>query len=189
MLRFKQFLAFPMYGAAAWLVWVLAQEAGPNGVAIILAAFIALALAAWLWGVTRDYRARGRSIGALAALLILLAGLYGVSLLRDAAAAPAAAGDQARRALHAPPSSRRLRAANRPVFVDATAAWCITCLVNEDAVLSRDSVKERLRRQECRLSGGRLDQPESGNHRAAEGQWPLRRAALSLLCARRGQRQ
>ena len=34
-----------------------------------------------------------------------------------------------------------MRAANRPVFVDATAAWCITCLVNEDAVLSRDSVK------------------------------------------------
>ena len=54
MLRLKQFLAFPMYGAAAWLVWVLAQEAGPNGVAVLLAAFVALALAAWLWSVTRD---------------------------------------------------------------------------------------------------------------------------------------
>ena len=35
-----------------------------------------------------------------------------------------------------------LRASNRPVFVDATAAWCITCLVNEDAVLSKDSIKQ-----------------------------------------------
>src|SRR6201999_1635498 len=54
MLRLKQFLAFPMYGAAAWLTWVLAQEAGPNAVAVLLSAFVASALAAWLWGITRD---------------------------------------------------------------------------------------------------------------------------------------
>jgi thiol:disulfide interchange protein DsbD len=139
MLTFKQFLAFPMYGAAAWLVWVLAQEAGPNGVVIILSAFIALALALWLWGVTRDMP-RGRIIGAVAALLILLAGLYGISLLRQATAAPAAQTAK----LGEPYTAAKLtslRAANRAVFVDATAAWCITCLVNEDAVLSRDSVK------------------------------------------------
>jgi thiol:disulfide interchange protein DsbD len=139
MLTFKQFLAFPMYGAAAWLVWVLAQEAGPNGVIIILSAFIALALALWLWGVTRDSK-RGRIIGAVAALLIFLAGLYGVSLLRNAAAAPAAQATK----LGEPFTAAKLaslRAGNRAVFVDATAAWCITCLVNEDAVLSRDSVK------------------------------------------------
>jgi len=139
MLTFKQFLAFPMYGWAAWLVWVLAQQAGPRSVAIVLAASIALALAAWLWSVTRDMQ-RGRTIGALAALLILLAGLYGVSLLRDATAAPAAQTTK----LGEPFTAAKLaslRAANRPVFVDATAAWCITCLVNEDAVLSRDSVK------------------------------------------------
>src|SRR6202012_4410197 len=62
MLRLKQFLAFPMYGAAAWLVWVLAQEAGANGVAVLLGAFVALALAAWLWTATRDMSGRGRGI-------------------------------------------------------------------------------------------------------------------------------
>jgi thiol:disulfide interchange protein DsbD len=139
MLTFKQFLAFPMYGWAAWLVWVLAQQAGPKGVAIILAAFIALALALWLWGVTRD--GRGRSIGAIAALLILLAGLYGVSLLRDASAAPQAQTTKLGEPYTAATLSS-LRAANRPIFVDATAAWCITCLVNEDAVLSRATVKD-----------------------------------------------
>src|SRR3954467_165635 len=139
MLTFKQFLAFPMYGWAAWLVWVLAQQAGPTGVAIILSAFIALALALWLWGVTRDSK-RGRAIGALAALLILLAGLYGVSLLRQATAAPKAKTTK----LGEPFTAAKLaslRAGNRAVFVDATAAWFITCLVNEDAVLSRDTVK------------------------------------------------
>src|SRR3954471_1049511 len=114
MLTFKQFLAFPMYGWAAWLVWVLAQQAGPTGVAIILAAFIALALAAWLWGVTRN--SRGRSIGAAAALLILLAGLYGVSLLRNASAAPAVQASKLGEPYTAPKLAS-LRAANRAVFV------------------------------------------------------------------------
>jgi thiol:disulfide interchange protein DsbD len=83
---------------------------------------------------------RGRVIGAAVALLIFLAGLYGVSLLRNAAAAPAAQTTKLGEPFTAAKLSS-LRAANRPVFVDATAAWCITCLVNEDAVLSRDSVK------------------------------------------------
>jgi len=140
MLTFKQFLAFPMYAAAAWLAWVLSQQAGPYGVAILLGAAIALALGAWLWGVTRNLTSSGRIIGALTALLVLLGALYGVSRLNNAAAAPAAQTSKAGEAYSAGKLAS-LRAANRPVFIDATAAWCITCLVNEEAVLSRDSVK------------------------------------------------
>ncbi len=140
MLILKQFLAFPMYAAAAWLVWVLAQEAGPRGVVLVLAAMIALALAAWLWSVTRNLAARGRGVGALAALVILVAGVYGVSLLQGATAAPVSRGAKAGEPFTAEKLAA-LRAENRPVFVDATAAWCITCLVNEEAVLSRDGVR------------------------------------------------
>ena len=140
MLIFKQFLAFPMYAAAAWLVWVLAQEAGPRGVVLVLAAMIALALAAWLWSVTRDLSARGRGVGMVLALLVLAAGLYGISLLRGAVAAPAAQSAALGEAYSADKLAA-LRAQGQPVFVDATAAWCITCLVNEEAVLSQTSVK------------------------------------------------
>jgi len=140
MLTFKQALAFPMYAAAAWLAWVLSQQAGPSGVAILLGAAIALALGAWLWSVTRNLASLGRAIGMAAALLVLLAGLFGISLLRNASAAPAAQTSKAGEAYTADKLAS-LRAANRPVFIDATAAWCITCLVNEEAVLSRDSVK------------------------------------------------
>lgn len=139
MLTFKQFLAFPMYAAAAWLAWVLSQQAGPNGVAILLGAAIALALGAWLWSVTRNLTSHGRIIGTLAALLVLLAGLYGVSRLNSASAAPAA--QTSRGEAYSAEKLAGLRAANTPVFIDATAAWCITCLVNEEAVLSKDSVK------------------------------------------------
>jgi thiol:disulfide interchange protein DsbD len=139
MLTFKQFLAFPMYGAAAWLVWVLAQEAGPKGVIVALAAMVGLALAAWTWSVTRNASARARGIGAVAALLVLLASLYVVSQLKGAQASASVATTKGEAYTAAKLAS--LRAANKPVFVDATAAWCITCLVNEDAVLSKDSVK------------------------------------------------
>jgi thiol:disulfide interchange protein DsbD len=141
MLRLKQFLAFPMYGAAAWLVWVLAQETGANGVAIVLAAFVAFALAAWLWTVTRDLSARGRGLGMAAAALALIASLYGLSMLKGEAAAPPATSATADAQPFTPERLASLRASGKPVFVDATAAWCITCLVNEKAVLSQPGIK------------------------------------------------
>jgi thiol:disulfide interchange protein len=140
MLTFKQFLAFPMYAAAAWLVWVLAQEAGPRGVALVLGAMILLALAAWLWSITRNASARGRIIGALAAIVVLVGALASLAGLQGSAGAPAVQSSKAGEPYTAAKLAG-LRTANRAVFVDATAAWCITCLVNEDAVLSRSSVR------------------------------------------------
>lgn len=141
MLRLKQFLAFPMYGAAAWLVWVLAQETGADGVAILLSAFVALALAAWLWTVTRDLSIRGRSFGVVSALLVLLASFYAVAMLGGTGAPPPATSATANAKPYTPERLASLRASGKPVFVDATAAWCITCLVNEKAVLSQPTVK------------------------------------------------
>ena len=139
MLRLKQFLAFPMYGAAAFFAWVLAQQAGANGVAVLLSAFVALALAAWLWSITRDMETRGRGLGAAAAGLILIAALYGLSLLSGMSAPAAAASIKGEKFTAEKLAS--LRASGQPVFLDATAAWCITCLVNEKAVLSRPAIK------------------------------------------------
>jgi thiol:disulfide interchange protein DsbD len=141
MLRLKQFLAFPMYAAAAWLVWVLAQESGPTGVAAILAAMVALALAIWLWQVTRGLTSRGRGVGVLAALLVFAGGLYSLTLLRNQSA-PSVSSHRMAGEPYTAAKLASLRGAGRPVFVDATAAWCITCLVNEDAVLSRPAIKD-----------------------------------------------
>lgn len=139
MLTLKQLMAFPMYAAAAWLVWVLSRQAGSNGVMIALVAMVAVAFAAWLWGKTRDLHKTGRALGAVAVLLLIAGSLYGLSLLRTAAAPQAAQATRGEAYTAAKLAS--YRAANRPVFVDATAAWCITCLVNEDAVLSQPDIK------------------------------------------------
>jgi thiol:disulfide interchange protein len=144
MLRFKQALAFPMYGAAVWLVWVLTQEAGSNGLILVLGAMIALAFAAWAWNASRNAGPRWRMAGALFAALGLIAALTSLPLI-ETSAAPVAIAVQTGGIPSEPYSSEKLaqlRAANRPVFVDATAAWCITCLVNEKVALSSAHVRD-----------------------------------------------
>lgn len=145
MVHFKQLLAFPMYGAAAWLVWVVAQEAGQMGLAATLAAMVALAFAAWVWSASRMAGVAWRSIGGIAALAGAALAIAGVAVAQDDGQGAASSSVMAAvGALHAEPYSEArlaaLRAQKRPVFVDATAAWCITCLVNEKAALSNESV-------------------------------------------------
>jgi len=144
MLYLKQVLAFAMYGTAAWLVWVLAQQAGANAVACALAALVAAGFAAWVWGTSRNASPRGRGIGALVTLLAMVVAFACLALLK---AVPATTGSSVNvTGLASEPYSAArlaaLRAANRAVFVNATAAWCITCLVNDEAALSGARVRQ-----------------------------------------------
>lgn len=145
MIWFKQALAFAMYGTAAWLVWVLAQQAGANAVAAVLAAMVAAGFAAWVWGLTRHFSVRGRGIGAFVTALAIVAALSCLWFIKPSAQAAAAATVNVTGLPSEPYSESRLaslRAENRPVFVNATAAWCITCLVNDEAALSGARVHE-----------------------------------------------
>jgi thiol:disulfide interchange protein DsbD len=145
MLRLKQVLAFPMYGASVWLVWVLANEAGADAVAIVLAAMVTFALAVWIWTASRNASPRGRGIGAFATLLVFVAvlGLL-ATLFRPATGQPALRAAESG-IPHEPYTAARLealRSENRPVFINATAAWCITCLVNERVAFSSGAVRD-----------------------------------------------
>lgn len=142
--RLKQAFAFPMYGASVWLVWVLANETGADGVAAVLGAMVALGLASWIWTTSRAAGPRGRGIGALACLIAFIAALALLSTLLTAAPAPALARAESSGIPHEAYSASRLaalRKERRPVFIDATAAWCITCLVNERVAFSSGAVR------------------------------------------------
>ena len=145
MLTFKQLLAFPMYGAAAWLLWVLSQETIGAGLVAAFAGFIALAFAAWVWGASRNASSGWRAVGTALGLLGLLGTAASLVFIHDTAIPPATAAAHAEVAgipyeTYSTSKLAELRAAKRPVFVDATAAWCITCLVNEKVALSGDAV-------------------------------------------------
>jgi thiol:disulfide interchange protein DsbD len=140
--RLKQLFAFPMLAAAVWLLWVLAAQAGPNGVLAALALMIGVAFAVWAFRSTRDARALARvsfRLAGAAALLGVLA-LVGAGY-RSGALGPS---DEVVVADSEPWSAERvaeLRAEGRPVFVDFTAAWCVTCQANKLAVLNTRRVQ------------------------------------------------
>ena len=147
MLRLKQGFAFPMYAASVWLVWVLANETGADAVAATLGAMVAFALAVWIWTASRNTGVRGRGVGACAALLAFLAALALLATLLRATPATATQQADTGGIPHEAYSAARLdalRRQGRPVFVNATAAWCITCLVNERIAFSSGAVRDAL---------------------------------------------
>ncbi len=135
--RLKQGLAFPMYGAAAWLVWVLAEQAGPPAVLLALAGAVLIGFAAWAVGIAQ---ASGGRIGRLAGGVAVVAALALLPVLH-AAPAPAQAGEAADGEAWSAARLAALRAEGRPVFVNMTAAWCITCKVNERLALATDGTR------------------------------------------------
>ena len=133
-----QALAFPVYASVLWLVWVASREGGS---ALLLAAgsgLLLIAFAAWL----------GRLGGRVAPILAALAVIALVPVLWDAQGAKADhAQSVATEGEHF--STARLaalRAAGKPAFVDLTAAWCVTCLLNERVALDQSAVQAGFRR-------------------------------------------
>lgn len=131
MVRFKELLAFPMFAAAIWLVWVVSLQAGPTGLLQVLSAMLLIALAVWA------FKSQKKWVKGIAALLCLLAIFVIISIRPNTASTV----DLTQEAW----STERvdeLRAEGRPVFVDFTAAWCVTCKVNETLVLEKDKTKQ-----------------------------------------------
>ena len=138
--RFRQFLAFPMYATAAWLVWVLSLQAGDGALWAALAGAILIAFGLWAWSAARNAAPRGRRVAAAFAVFALTgAGALVVWAERGTPARDMAAADERWTAFD-PAKLEALRREGRPVFVNFTAAWCVTCIVNEKIVLKNDAV-------------------------------------------------
>ena len=138
--RLRQGLAFPMYGASAWLVWVVSREAGAAGVLGTVTGLVLLGFAAWMTGVAQQESGRARRLAhafAVTALLAALAVLSGID-----GAPPASVSADAGAESYSAARLATLRAEGRPVFVNMTAAWCVTCLVNERVAIATTEVRE-----------------------------------------------
>ena len=136
---FKKFMAFPMFGTAVWLLWVLGQQTGIDGAGALLALLVVLALVLWALGLT------GRTRIVLASFSIaagaFLASAIGPNVIKMAEAATPVA--QTPGARWQPWSAERVQTAlgaGQPVFVDFTAAWCVTCQYNKKTTLASAEV-------------------------------------------------
>ena len=147
MVRLKEFLAYPMYGSAVWLLWVLNQQTGPDGLLAVTSGLVLLVFAIWL--LKQSWRP-GRAVAVLtigASLYLVQAVTWQAPVVASVADAPSAAGarpvpqDLNPSAVYSPDALATARAEGA-VFVNFTAAWCITCKVNEVAVLNTDATRE-----------------------------------------------
>jgi thiol:disulfide interchange protein DsbD len=138
----KGALAFPIYATVAWLVWVLSQQVGPTGLLAGLIGLVLVGFSAWAWERARDGGRVGRPLGrgaAFAALALLVGST--ISIDQDRASATVTTAGAGGIEPFTQSRLDTLVAERRPVFVNMTAAWCITCQVNERTALATDAVR------------------------------------------------
>lgn len=143
MLRFKEFLAFPMLATVLWLLWVLSLQSGSAAVIALLS--ILTAIGFWVWLASRFNTLRWSLLPAFLASFIALVGLP---------SQPTAAGPAANTGVWQAYDRRAIAEdidRGRGVFVDFTAAWCITCQVNKKLVLDTAPVLQAFARNDVAL--------------------------------------
>lgn len=133
MQRLRELLAFPMLGSGVWLLWVLDRQTGSSGLAIALTLAISVVFLAWLIPLFPRRSRVAAAIGGIAMLLTASAQLRATQ--NDSV------GSWTK---WSPEAVAAARASGHPVLADFTAAWCVTCLVNERLALDNPAVTARL---------------------------------------------
>jgi thiol:disulfide interchange protein len=156
LLYLKQLLAFPLYATVIWLAWVLGAQRDNDAVVRLLLALLCVGFALWAWRIVRTGGARPWGIAGAAALIAALALAWPLFRVDADAAARASGGGRVAAAdpdwqPYAPARVAELAAAGQPVFVDFTAAWCVTCQVNKRLVLNAADVRAAFARKRVAL--------------------------------------
>ncbi len=154
--RLKQFLAFPLYGSAVWLLWVLSLQAGPGGVLVGLGGAVLLAFALWCLAEAGRVE-KSRSIFLVLSVLGTAAALAGLAspLVTTVPQQSATSDSFIPQGWESYSDARlqELQRSDKPVFVDLSAAWCLTCILNEKVALDGDMTAELHRRGIVLLKG------------------------------------
>jgi thiol:disulfide interchange protein DsbD len=138
MVTFKQLMAFPMFATVAWLVWVLGQQSGIDGAGALLALLVLMALV--LWSLT--LRGRSRTVAATLSIAFGAFGVWAVgqNIIKPLETSSVAATAPGRWQAWEPGRVDQLAAQGQSVFVDFTAAWCVTCQYNKKTTLANTDV-------------------------------------------------
>ena len=127
MIRFREFLAFPMFATAVWLSWVLSEQVGSTGLAIALSTGLGLVFLFWLLPLLHVWPRR-------------VAGTVGAAALVAAGLQIGSAASPAPWQTWSPQAVADAQRDGKTVLVDFSAAWCVTCLVNERVALENSAV-------------------------------------------------
>ena len=143
MVGLKQALAFPLYFSVVWLVWVFGRQVGVDATALLLFALAFVGVAAWSAGRPRPTSTRASWLLPAGAATLAMVTALGAAQ-GGAPGGPAVESGALDWEAFAPERVVELRADGRPVFVEFTAAWCLTCQVNERVAFSSGAVRSAL---------------------------------------------
>ncbi|MFI5315285.1 MAG: protein-disulfide reductase DsbD family protein [Myxococcota bacterium] len=151
--KLRTALGFALLASAIWTLWIFGRSSGVDSLAAALALCVAFAVAAWVFGVSQAAERSGRGLlcaGAIAvAALVVLRPVWRAP--EAAAVTPAAGAESSEWRRFDPDAIAAELRAGRPVFVDFTAAWCLTCAVNERTVIASERVQGELARRSFAL--------------------------------------
>lgn len=152
--KFKIAMGFPMLATAAWLLSLVTDHYGRDGVLWVGMFLVLLAVAAWIFGEFIQRGTKGRGLAVICALACLGLG-YGFGLERKldwrhpnyATLQNSTSSNPAGIAWEpwSVEAVAKARAAGRPVLVDFTANWCLTCQANKASSIEIDSVRQKLK--------------------------------------------
>ena len=145
---FRKLMAFPMLATVVWLVWVLGQQSGIDGAGALLILLVSLSMVVWALSLAGRARLWMASVSIAAmAMLVWAFAPHVTNVLAVADASTSAPGTAANGAATAtgwqpwaPGAPEQIVASGRPVFVDFTAAWCVTCQYNKKTTLANADV-------------------------------------------------
>jgi len=148
---FKQFMAFPLYASALFFLWVLGNQVGVMGMSLVLATCVLFAFAAWLYQrrftMGPIFRSANYAVGIGTFAIAIY--LTQSPLMQRVATADIVQLDEEGNPtqnyeVFSTVRLNELQASGRPVFVNMTAAWCITCLANEQTTLGTERVQQAM---------------------------------------------
>lgn len=148
---FKQVMAFPMFATCIWLIWLLGGHVGNDGLLFVLGGLLVVAMGAWIYGrwSTPVRKLAIRRLAGAISLLVILGGIW-MMLPREVDAS----SEEVEWQPYSPELVAELSKSGRPVFVDFTADWCLTCKANEIRLFSSDAVLKRIQDMDVALVQG-----------------------------------
>lgn len=138
---FRKLMAFPMLATVVWLVWVLGQQSGIDGAGALLILLVGLSLVVWALSLAGRARLWMATVSIAAMSLLVWAFAPHITHIPTAqAATPSTQASATGWQPWAPGAAEQIVATGRPVFVDFTAAWCVTCQYNKKTTLANADV-------------------------------------------------
>ncbi|MEZ5691761.1 MAG: protein-disulfide reductase DsbD family protein [Rickettsiales bacterium] len=143
--RFKEFLAFPMYASVIWLIWVLGIQTGVHGIVLILFGLLLIIFTIWIQKINAKCNIYHRSFFFISSVIMLTAILISLGSMSTQKL------EYKNTIAYSEELFKSMRDDNKPVYLDVTAAWCITCQLNKKFVLDSDNINKLFKEQDVAL--------------------------------------